>query len=196
MNLIYYTDPIDRLHQADFQYQQLLRFWNPWQDGRNRLPFSQIVENYLVALLQARSYQVNPTTHSAPFDLWVSNCSRAIKIEIKAARPYYRPHKRSWTYQANIRNYQADLLVFICVVPPSRTVPPARAGMEAGTGLHRRLHHFIIPVADLGHRQNISIWSRDPKTYTGRWAPYLEAWCHLDHVLFSAPLRPRQQILL
>lgn len=138
-----------------------------------RLRLAQEAEAKVAIYLQAQfGYQVNPTTYKCPFDLWVTDdWNRMARVEVKLSL-YHQNGDKGGRFQANLRHHEADILIFI-----------ARNGRD---------WPFVIPMAVLGSRNNIAIWSYCPGDYTGQWAPYLDAWTYLDQALHSARPRARQ----
>jgi len=144
-------------------------YWRHWANGallghrRRSQELARDAERIVARLIRQMGYQVHPTTHKCPFDLWVSDAhGRAIRVEVKIS--LYNNSPAGGRYQANIRqHHDADLLVFI-----------ARNGRD---------WPFIIPMADITPRRNIAIWSYCPGDYTGRWAGYLNAWPLLDQIM-------------
>lgn len=49
---------------------------------------------------------------------------------------------------------------------------------------------FFIPMADIGQRRNIAIWSEDPVEYSVQWAPYRNNWTVLAQALAEASTHP------
>lgn len=171
---------IDRLHQENLQFLKTLPYRYNWaeisqaQAGSNNNPFAHLFERLLAESLRRQGYQVELTPNNHPFDLWLGRGRQTIRVEIKAANPYYTQAIRTWRYQAAIRNRQTDLLIFVCLFD------------------FDQVHHFIIPKAALGRHRNITITSRDPRDYRGQWAPYLDAWQFIDETLAAVPARPPQ----
>ncbi len=165
MNLAYYLDLIDKTHQENHQHLKKLPYILPRlinDDTPNHMPFANQVERWTAAQLIHRGYRVELTPHTHPFDLWLDD---RIRVEIKGAQPYYSQANRYHRYQAELRNHQTDLLIFICIADFDQN------------------HAFIIPHTALGRRRNLVISSLDPRDYTGQWAPYLEDWTGIDRVL-------------
>jgi hypothetical protein len=161
MNPAYYLNPIDRLHQEHNQFlrsQQFRRYYTAEEARAKQVELARKAEQLVARQVQSLGYQVNLTTHKCPFDLWVADYTgRTIQVEVKLS--LYHQHKRGGRYQANVRHDQADLLVFI-----------ARNGRDWS---------FVIPMADISPRNNITIWSFCPGEHSGQWAKYLEAWDYL-----------------
>jgi hypothetical protein len=128
-------------------------------------------EQLVAERIQTMGYETHPTTHKCPFDLWVVDDERAIRLEVKIS--LYHVSKKGGRYQADIRHHdQADLLVFI-----------ARNGQD---------WPFVIPMVDVAPRRHIAIWSYCPADYCGQWAIYLEAWDHLHRAIAGAEPQVRQ----
>jgi hypothetical protein len=164
MHLSLYHDSIDRLHQENLQFLKAQQYRRPRR--RNYQAEQQAVQ-VVCRVMKSRGLYISLTVKNAPFDAWVSETptSQAFRLEIKGA---------TWgdRYQAAIRNYSADLLIFDCINSAD--------------------HLFIIPMAAIKPRRNIAVWSRDPAAYRGQWAPYLNGWDHLEHALKIARHHPRQ----
>jgi hypothetical protein len=94
-------------------------------------------------------------------------------VEVKAAR--WHPAPRGGRYQVAIRNHRADLVLMACVGEDDQVWA-----------------WFVIPKVAIGRRRNLAIWSVDPRAYSGRWAPYLEAWYIADQVITAAGPFPAQ----
>ncbi len=133
---------------------------------------SRAAERQGAGLIGAMGYQVHPTTHKAPFDLWVDDGQgRGVRVEVKISL-YHDGHKGG-RYQADVRHFdQADLLIFL-----------ARSPEETGQSQD---WPFVIPMAQIAPRRNIAIWSICPVDYSGQWAPYLNAWQHLHQAIETA----------
>lgn len=88
---------------------------------------------------------------------------QAARVEVKTS--LYTLSPKGGRYEANIRRHQqdTDLVIFLA---------------KNGTWWP-----YIIPIAAIGQRHNISIWSYCPGDYKGQWAIYLDAWQHLEHVI-------------
>ena len=153
MNLAFYTDPIDRLHQENLQFLKAQR-WAP----DSCVPFGRDVEQWTARLLRQMGYEVEVTAHRHPFDLLVNG---SIRVEVKGARLNYLAARRSYRYQAEIRNDSAEVVLLVC---------------EDEFGLR---HVFVLP-AGVVRAGNVTIWNRDPVAYRGQWAPYLGAWGWLE----------------
>lgn len=147
-DLTLYTDPIERLHQENYQFIKFMtrRFTRP-DSAHNRAVERRAVDK-VWDLAKSLGYRVNPTTKNAPFDLWIEGC----KVEVKASKWY--EGKKGGRYQAAIRNSQCDLLIFDCI---------------NGTD-----HLHFIPSPAIGGRRNIAVWSYAPEESTGQWRPFLE----------------------
>jgi hypothetical protein len=170
-----------QLRQENDQFLERQRWW--WkhmangilksQAQRERQRLAREAEQLISGRLALMGYQVNPTTHKCPFDLWVADDQgRAVRVEVKIS--LYS--QASGRYQANIRHDQAELLVFI-----------ARNGRD---------WVYVIPMGDVTPRHHIAIWSYCPGDYTGRWAAYLEAWEYLRQALEQANPQSYQLPLL
>lgn len=130
-------------------------------------------EEAAMELVRALGYQAHLTTHNAPFDLWVSDSQgRAARVEVKTSL-YSRKHRR---YEWDIRQDEVDIV--ICLAKNGRYWP------------------YIIPIADIGQRRNLAIWSYCPGDYKGQWAIYLNAWQHLHQAITNSQPRCWQLSLL
>lgn len=139
------------------------------QRQRRHLALAANVEAKVATFIRLLGYAAHQTTSRCPFDLWVANESgQAIRVEVKASLyNVCADAGKGGRYQANIRHHhQADLVIFV-----------ARNGRD---------WPFVIPMAQLGNRANIAIWSQCPADYTGRWAGYLNAWNYLDEAVARA----------
>lgn len=145
--LWFYQDPVDRLHQCALQKERRARFARAKSDYRH---IEQASLGSLMAELDNMGLRAARTVKNAGYDLWVEG----VKVELKAARWHDSP--RGGRYQANIRNYEADILIFDCI-----------------NGTHHR--HFI-PMSEIKPRKALAVWSYDPAQSTGQWLPFLERW--------------------
>jgi hypothetical protein len=136
---------------------------------------AQEAEVLVARRIQTFGYQVYPTTHKAPFDLWVEDdVGRAVRVEVKIS--LYHLHRRGGRYQANVRHHRhAEILVFI-----------ARNGRD---------WPFVIPLPEIYPRTNVTIWAACPDDHHGRWAQYLDAWHYLHWAVEQAQPRARQLAL-
>lgn len=181
------SDKDDPLYwQMRQEYEDFLRRHHWWwwhylndtlqrQRQREAQRLAREAEQSIAQHVQAMGYQVNPTTHKAPFDLWVQDdLGRAIRVEVKISR--YHHSQKGGRYQADVRHFdQADLLVFI-----------ARNGKD---------WPFIIPMADIAPRRHVAIWSYCPADYSGQWASYLNAWDYLQQAIETAAVHSWQPSL-
>lgn len=154
------------LHRLD----QIARF-APWpEETVNSTAFGRRVEVKAAHILADRGHQVSLTTHKAAVDIQAGGA----RVEVKGA--HFHPAKPSGArYQAHIRNHRAHLFLFACLDDDDQV-----------------LAWFVIPGQDLGRRCNIAIWSRDPLTYTGLWADYLDRWDLADRIIHRAGPYPTQ----
>ena len=114
------------------------------RDPRREL--AKWVEGEARARLAGLGYTVTRMGPLDHFDLLVEG----LRVEVKGA---------TWSgcrYEANLRDNEADLLVFGC--------------------LDGSLHFFVMPFDVVRGRTVIKVTSHDPRDYMGRWAPYYEAW--------------------
>lgn len=165
--------PIDRLHQENLQFLRSLPFrWRAWLNQTEEPSANHLLGRYGEQLVLDRlarlGYRARPTAYHCPHDLRIVAGSRGIELEVKTALPYYSPSMRCWRYQGRIHN-RADIFVLICLFEIDQP------------------YYFVIPHAALDRRRNVTVTSRDPRDYAGRWAPYLEAWPYLDEALKTAP---------
>lgn len=152
-----FLDPIDRLHQENARFLQAQRFMRK----PNYMPFSLFAEEEVINRVSGFGYRVTSTIHTCPFDLWVEG----VRVEVKGSR-WNQRQPFGGRYQANIRNHQADILIFDCI-----------------NGTH---HFFVVPVGDIAHLSALSVTSYNVDDYTGRLAPYLEAWELLHQAIKTA----------
>lgn len=158
--LYLYTDPIERLHQENYQFlkRQTRRFTQP-NSAHNRAVEWRAIDR-VMDLAKELGYRVNPTTKNAPFDLWIEGC----KVEVKASE--WHDSKTGGRYQAAIRNSSCDLLIFDCI---------------NGTD-----HLHFIPSQAIGGRRNIAVWTYAPENSSGQWRPFLEEVDYLHHAIEAA----------
>jgi hypothetical protein len=161
--LWFYTDPIDRLHQENLQFLKRQTFIGRHKrtpDSAHNKALEKRAVDKVITLANEWGYRVNPTTKNAPFDLWVEGA----KVEVKAS--LYAESKKGHRYQAAIRNHLCDIVIFDCI---------------NGTD-----HLHFIPVAAIGTRRNIAVWSYDPAESTGLWRPFLEQPVYLHQAIEAA----------
>jgi hypothetical protein len=108
--------------------------------------------------------EVHPTTHKCPFDLFVGG----VKVEVKGSHWQHKARR----YQAAVRNYEADVLLF-----------------DAVNGID---HWFVIPMDMIAPRRQVEVYSYHVESYKGRWAAWLEAWDVLDEIVRKCPSRAIQ----
>jgi len=176
-------DPLYWQIRREFEETQRRQNWWQYHSSHGTLKsqrqrelqqLAREAERWVADRVQLMGYETHPTTHKCPFDLWVTDAERAIRLEVKIS--LYHTGKKGGRYQADIRHHdQAELVVFI-----------ARNGRD---------WPFVIPMGDIAPRRNIAIWSYCPADYTGQWANYLEAWDHLHQALETAMPQARQLTL-
>jgi hypothetical protein len=156
-------------------------WWEHWlrgnlvsQQQRRRQALSDQAEDRMAGFIRATfGYKVHQTTHKCPFDLWVENSAgQAARVEVKIST--LGKNKGRSRYQADVRQspVEVDLVLFV-----------AQNGRD---------WVYVIPIAAIGQRRNISIWSACPASYHGRWAVYLEAWTHLHQAIANCQARAWQ----
>ena len=149
MNLAFYRDSIDRLHQENLQFLRKQQY----RRGGNFSAVEKAAEDAIVAMLRRAGYTVEKTSYKAPFDLFVNG----VRVEVKGATWHNRRnHHSKGRYQARIHNHEFDILILDCI-----------------NGSH---HFFVIPNPAIFPRKHIEIPSYDVAEYTGHLKPYLEAW--------------------
>lgn len=110
--------------------------------------------------LNGMGYLVEATGPNHPHDRNVTDPKTGITIRVEVETSLYYGNKRSGRYQARIHHFEADVVVFV-----------ARNGQD---------WPFVIPMADVFPRRNVSIWSQCPANYTGIWRQYMNAWDNLE----------------
>lgn len=158
---------LQELRQQQRQAEMIARFMP--KSPRRCVEFERSVTERVIPRL-AEFGQVNLTTHSAPFDLFVGGC----RVELKAAN-WVKNNRGRGRYAASVRNRQADILLFVAV--------------------NGRDHYFVIPMTEITV-SGIAITSYDVNTYRGQWADYLEAWDVLASAVASVPPLPVQTSFL
>lgn len=101
--------------------------------------------------------KVNDGNHK--FDLKVIRQGDALRVEVKGARLHKAQGRQGSRYQARIHNHSADIVLLYCQPPDDK--PPS---------------WFVIPMADVYPRKQITIWAENPRNHKGLWADYLENW--------------------
>lgn len=151
---IFVEDPEDRLHRLAAEESKRSRYLLQLKprpaDDRRRL--AREVEDAVADALKAKGFFVNRAATNAHFDLLVNG----LRVEVKASR-------WSGRYEANLRDNDADALVFACK--------------------NGRLHFFVIPFDAVKGLTVIKVTKEDPADYIGRWSPYLEAWATIDDMV-------------
>jgi len=124
-------------------------------------------ERIIMDKIKQRGFSVMGTGHNERFDAWIGGA----RIEIKYSHWKVKTNGGG-CYQAQIRNCQADLVVFDAI---------------NGTD-----HFFVIPMPAITGRRTIEVTSYDVNRYRGQWAGYLEAWDLLAGAVAAAPPMPTQ----
>lgn len=153
-----YRDDVVEYYKAE----RRARFYRP--AGYNHKTFARSVETKIAQQIALLGYSVRPTRPNARFDLWAGGA----KVEVKGSRWNDDRHR----YQAAVRNYEADVLIFDAV---------------NGTD-----HLFVIPMTMVIPKKTIEICSYDVARYAGQWAAFLEAWNWLHQIIEQAPKLPVQ----
>jgi hypothetical protein len=156
-------DPAYTLYQMHRRFrdaQQRARFvFSRARSDDPRKELAGMAEHAALTLLQAMGYRVTRCGYNAAFDLWVEGA----RVEVKAA---------TWSggrYQAQIRNHDADLLLFCCQTPDGS------------------LEWFVIPAWAYAGVSNIAVWTRKPAAYGGQWCEYYRAWWFVDATVSQLP---------
>lgn len=150
----FYSDPIDRLHNEQLQFLKAQQFRKP-STSTTKQKIDRLAEREIMDLANGLGYRVATTTHKSPFDLWIEG----VKVEVKASTWHKTNERRGSRYQANIRNYQFDILIFDCI-----------------NGSH---HFHIIPMAEIIPRRHLAVWSFNPADSDGQWVQFLDKWYFL-----------------
>lgn len=154
---VFVEDPIDRFHRLAAQEAQrakyLLQHANMphEEDARRRL--ARDAEDAVADRLRAKGFFVTRAAPNAHFDLLVNG----LRVEVKAS---------TWSgrrYQANLRDNDADALVFVCK--------------------NGKLHFFVMPFDRVKGLTVIKVTQEEPADYIGRWSSYLEAWPIVDDLI-------------
>lgn len=136
------------------------------QRQRAALELAHEGEAAAARMIRALGYLAHPTTKNCAFDLWAADSQgHAARVEVKTSLyTLCSDPRKGGRYEANIRqNKDTDLLIFLA---------------KNGTWWP-----YIIPIAAIGQRHNIAIWSYCPGDYKGQWSIYLNAWQHLEQVI-------------
>jgi hypothetical protein len=154
--LWFYSDPIDRLHQEQLQFDRSRRRFVP-DSAHNRRTEQRAIEA-IIGHVQELGLRINLTTRNAPFDLWIEG----VRVEVKAAT------WRDTRYQAAIRNHRADILIFDCIngthhfhVIPMPAIAPRKS----------------ISVWRYDPAQSAGQW----QPYLDNWQHLIEAARHANH---------------
>lgn len=121
-------------------------------------------------LLRAQGYRVMPGQRGRPY-LWYTDGDRVAGVEVRRAFNRRGSARGQYNrYQVPIKGHQqAQLLLLLAIAADGQEYP------------------FLIPMAEIGARRNIALWSENPADYSGQWAPYLNNWDILAQVLAEAP---------
>lgn len=152
-----YFDAIDRLHQANLTFLRRQQFAVRRKRKDNRL-VEWKAERWIVQYLEARGHRVARTTNNAPFDLFVDG----VAVEVKGAT-WHKAHNGGGRYQAAIRNFEADIVIFDCI-----------------NGTH---HLFVIPMSAIRPRRALQITRFRVEKSQGQWLAFLDAWHYLDQAI-------------
>ncbi len=153
---VFVEDPIDRFHRLAAQEAQrakyLLQHANRPREEDARRRLAREAEDAVADMLKAKGFFVTRASPNAHFDLLVNG----LRVEVKAS---------TWSgrYEANLRDNDADALVFACK--------------------NGRLHFFVMPFDVVAGLTVIKVTREDPADYLGRWSPYLEAWPLIDDLV-------------
>ncbi len=151
-------DPVDRLHRLAAKESQRAKYllqhanMRHEEDARRRR-LAREAEDAVADRLKAKGFFVTRAAPNAHFDL----LANGLRIEVKAS---------TWSgrrYQANLRDNDADLLVFVCK--------------------NGRLHFFVMPFDQVKGLTVIKVTREEPADYLGRWSSYLEAWPIVDDLI-------------
>jgi len=127
-------------------------------DNNLRYQTACIAERVIVDRLLALGYTVTKNGHNSRSDLLVNGC---LTVEVKGALRTRQTHSNG-RYQFNLHNH-ADLYILVCLTNP--------------------IVSFVIPGCELATLSHVSIYSKDPHRYTGKWAVYREAWILLHRII-------------
>ena len=144
-----------RLHEREWTWARRQRYvlYDPARDHRN--PLARYMVRYVRDKLTERGHIVAGMRHKAAFDL----CDQGVRIEVKVSRWDDRENR----YEVNLRDNDADVLVFGC--------------------LDGDLHCFVIPFDQVAGKTVIKITSHDPVDYMGQWMRWYEAWDVIDELV-------------
>lgn len=121
----------------------------------DRQPLARRMVHYVREKLTERGHVVTGMRHKAAYDL----CDQGVRIEVKVSRW----DDREARYEANLRDNNADLLVWGC--------------------LDGDLHCFVIPFDQVVGKTVIKITSHDPRDYCGKWMRWYETWDVIDELV-------------
>ena len=124
------------------------------------------------AMLEHRGYVAERYGGTNGFDIIVNN---KVTVDVKAALLSGPGGRRGYGWQFNLhrnkRRYVEMIVLCLCFNSPRDEGP---------------ITFFVIPGEDARDLQKISISSRDPRTYSGKWMQHRESWQALDMVLRTA----------
>jgi len=144
-----------RLHNEAWSWARRQRYVFNFAPRDHRNPLARRMVRYVREKLTERGHVVAGMRHKAPYDL----CDQGVRIEVKVSRWGDREKR----YEANLRDNDADVLVFGC--------------------LDGDLHCFVIPFDQVAGKTVIKISCRDPRDYIGKWMRWYEAWDVLDELV-------------
>lgn len=159
-----FANPVDRLREEMRRLGWMVRAKSRRHQQTHEL--AHRTQTLVKMRLRWMGFGVIETSHKAAYDLLAGQ----YRIEVKAARWTTSGRPYGGRYKVLVHNQDFDYMVICCLNGPS---------INSGRG---GLHFFVIPQAAIGSRRTVEITSQDVARYSGRWAPYREAWQQLNRV--------------
>jgi hypothetical protein len=131
--------------------------------------FGRHGERVAETLLRQLGYSVEYYGGTKGFDLVVNN--RAT-VDVKAAMLSGPGGRRGYQWQFSLHRhngrYKEHIVLCLCFAGPSNETP---------------ICSYVIPGKETWHLKKIVLPSRDPRTYSGKWAAHRDNWQALDEAI-------------
>lgn len=131
--------------------------------------FGRHGERIAKLLLEQRGHKVRYYGGTNGFDLLVNN---QVTVDVKSALMGGRGGRKGYCWQFSLQRYNeryVETIVLLLCFNSSITNDPIAV--------------FVIPGEETVGIRKISITSRDPRTYKGKWARHRDNWSALDAAL-------------
>ncbi len=146
--------------------QTIYQITVPVMSDRATATMMEETKQQAAVLIRAQGYRVMLGQPRRAY-LWFTDNERVACVEVRRSTNRPGSHRHQYNrYQVPIKGHgQAHLLLMLTQAPNGLFYP------------------FLIPMTEIGQRQNIAIWSESPADYGGQWAPYLNDWSQLTRAL-------------